>query len=54
MSHATENSNIQNAVLKTNDTIELENLQKDIVLVYFMPDNNENLAGLVNRDFRIL
>ncbi len=30
------------------------NLQKYIFLVYLSPNDNENLAGLVNFDFRIL
>jgi len=31
-----------------------ENLQKDIFLVYLTSNDNENLVGLVNFDFRIL
>ncbi len=30
------------------------NLQKYIFLVYLSPNDNDNLAGLVNFDFRIL
>ena len=31
-----------------------DNLHQDIILVYLTPSDNENLAGLVNFDFRIL
>ncbi len=55
MSHTTENSNIQNALFKKRMTLYRSgNLQKDIFLVYLTSNDNENLVGLVNFDFRIL
>ncbi len=42
------------SVLKTNDTIDLEICKNIYFLVYLSPNDNENLAGLVNFDIRIL